>query len=83
VVAAFWCWCEAQCQRHDLLPSNPLTKALKYAMARSDQPKEFLSDPDVPIDTNHLERALRPISVQPGAERSGRSDRSTINDTPT
>ena len=63
VVTAFWRWCELQCQRHDLLPSNPLTKALKYAMARTDKLKVFLSDPDVPIDTHHLERALRPIPM--------------------
>jgi len=62
-VHAFWQWCETQCQRHDLLPSNPLTKALKYAMARTDRLKVFLSDPAVPIDTNHLERALRPIPM--------------------
>ena len=60
---AFWQWCDEQCQRHDLLPSHPLTKALKYAMARTDRLKVFLSDPDVPIDTNHLERALRPIPM--------------------
>ncbi len=63
VVAAFLEVCEAQCRRHDLLPSNPLAKALKYAMARTDQLKVFLSDPEVPIDTNHLERALRPIPM--------------------
>ena len=63
VVAAFWRWCETQCRRHDLLPSNPLTKALKYAMARTDKLKVFLGDPAVPIDTNHLERALRPIPM--------------------
>jgi len=62
-VHAFWRWCESQCQRHDLLPSDPLTKALKYAMARTDSLKVFLSDPAVPIDTNHLERALRPIPM--------------------
>jgi len=62
-VHAFWQWCDEQCQRHDLLPSHPLSKALKYAMARVDSLKVFLSDPDVPIDTNHLERALRPIPM--------------------
>jgi len=36
VVTAFWTWCDNQCQRHDLLPSNPLSRALKYAMARVD-----------------------------------------------
>ena len=45
------------------MPSNPLTKALKYALARVDSLKVFLGDPDVPIDTNHLERALRPIPM--------------------
>jgi len=60
-VHAFWQWCDEQCRRHDLLPSHPLSKALKYAMARVDSLKVFLSDPDVPIDTNHLERALRPF----------------------
>ena len=62
-VHAFGQWCDAQCRRHDLLPSHPLTKALKYAMDRTDSLKVFLSDPDVPIDTNHLERALRPIPM--------------------
>jgi len=63
IINTFWVWCDRQCQRHDLLPSNPLSKALKYAMARVDSLKVFLSDPDVPIDTNHLERALRPIPM--------------------
>jgi transposase len=62
-VRAFWQWCDEQCQRHDLLPSHPLTRAVKYAMARTDRLKVFLSDPYVPIDTNHLERALRPIPM--------------------
>ena len=62
-VQAFWHWCDEQCQRHDLLPSHPLSKALKYAMARVDSLKVFLSNPEVPIDTNHLERTLRPIPM--------------------
>jgi transposase len=37
-----------------LLPSNPLTKALAYARDRRQALEVFLSDPDVPIDTNHL-----------------------------
>ncbi len=46
-----------------LLPSNPLTKALHYALERREGLSVYLSDPDVPIDTNHLERALRPIPL--------------------
>jgi transposase len=63
VVTAFGRWCEAQCQRHDLLPSNPLSKALRYARDRTEALSVYLADPEVPIDTNHLERALRPIPM--------------------
>jgi hypothetical protein len=61
IVRAFWAWCEAQCQRTDLVPSNPLAKALAYARERRSRLAVFLANPEVPIDTNHLERALRPI----------------------
>jgi len=61
VVTAFWAWCDKQCHRPDLLPSSPLSKALKYAMARKASLQVFLADPQVPIDTNHLERGLRVI----------------------
>jgi transposase len=63
VIRAFWGWCDDQCHRPDLLPSSPLAKALKYAMARRASLQVFLLDPDVPIDTNHLERGLRPIPL--------------------
>jgi transposase len=59
----FWAWCYEQRQRTDLVPSNPLAKALAYAWARREALKVYLSDPEVPIDTNHLERALRPIPM--------------------
>ncbi len=63
VVNTFWQWCEDQCHRPDLLPSHPLSKALNYARARVGNLRVFLGDPDVPIDTNHLERGLRPIPM--------------------
>jgi len=63
IVRSFWQWCDQQCQRADLLPSNPLSKALKYAMNRQAGLQVFLSDPDVALDTNHVERALRPIPM--------------------
>lgn len=59
IVQTFWRWCDDQCHRPDLLPSNPLAKALNYAMTR----QVFLTAPEVPIDTNHLERGLRPIPM--------------------
>jgi len=63
VVHAFWGWCDQQCYRHDLLPSDRLTKALKYAMNRRAELQVFLSDPQVPLDTNHVERELRVIPM--------------------
>jgi len=63
IVKSFWHWCEQQCHRSDLLPKDPLSKALKYVMNRRLSLQVFLSDPDVPLDTNHLERALRAIPM--------------------
>ncbi len=63
VVDAFFAWTEAQLQRAALLPSNPLTKALHYTLERRVALSVYLDDPDVPIDTNHLERALQPIPL--------------------
>ena len=34
LVEQFFAWCDQQSQRQDLLPSNPLTKALAYAKER-------------------------------------------------
>jgi transposase len=80
-VDAFFAWCDEQCQRIDLIPSNPLSKALKYVQTREAALRLYLSDPDLPIDTNHLERALRVIPMgrkswlfcwsELGAERVG------------
>lgn len=63
VVDAFLNWCYEQRQRIDLVKSNPLSKALTYTMNRVEALKVYLSEPDVPIDTNHLERALRVIPM--------------------
>jgi len=63
LVEQFFAWCDLQSQREDLLPSNPLAKALVYAKEREVELKVFLNDPDVPMDTNHLERALRVIPM--------------------
>jgi len=63
VVHEFWAWCEQQRNRMELVPSNPLAKALKYAFERVEELQVFLGDPDVPVNTNHLERALRSIPM--------------------
>ena len=81
VVETFWRWCREQCHRPELMPKSPLAKALNYAQERRPGLEVFLDDPAVAIDTNHLERALRPIplgkrnwlftSSEVGAQRVG------------
>jgi transposase len=62
-VEQFFEWVDAQLQRYGLLPTNPYTKALAYARERRVALSVFLTDPEVPIDTNHLERSLRAIPM--------------------
>ena len=63
VVDRFFAWVDKQRQGGVLLPSNQLTKALNYVHEREDGLRLFLSDPEIPIDTNELERALRVIPM--------------------
>ncbi len=63
IIAEFFNWIYEQRQRLDLLPKHPLTKALNYAHNRHAQMKVYLTHPQVAIDTNHLERALRVIPM--------------------
>jgi transposase len=62
-VEAFFEWIERQFERQGLLPSSPFTQALGYARERRVGLEVFLEDPDVQMDTNHLERALRVIPM--------------------
>lgn len=60
---AFFAWCDEQCQRIDLVPSNRLSKALAYVRKREAALRCYLDKPDLAIDTNHLERTLRVIPM--------------------
>ncbi len=46
-----------------LKPATPFTKALAYVRDRKQELSVFLTDPDVALDTNHLERALRVVPM--------------------
>ena len=63
VVEAFFEWLSKEQSSQSLLPSNLFSKAAAYALPREKALSVFLSDPDVPLDTNHLERALRVIPM--------------------
>lgn len=63
VVDRFFEWVSTQLKDNTLLPSNHLTKALNYVDKRKDALELFLTDPEIPIDTTELERALRVIPM--------------------
>jgi len=63
LVATFFVWVQRQFDEQGFLPSSPLTKALAYVRERQAGLSIYLDDPEVPIDTNHLERALRVIPM--------------------
>ena len=80
LVDKFFDWVDKQFEQLGLLPSNPLTKALAYVHERRARLSVFLHDPEVAIDTNHIERALRAIptgrnSAKSAFMRSWRHDR--------
>jgi transposase len=62
-VERFFAWVDSCLGVHGLRPSTPFTKALNYARERRPGLELFLTDPDVPMDTNHLERALRAVPM--------------------
>ena len=63
IVDEFFAWLRATLADRALLPSNPFTAAAHYALERERALRVFLDHPDVPIDTNHLEREIRPIAL--------------------
>jgi len=60
-VDAFFAWVNRCLEEHGLRPTTPFTQALNYVRERRPGLEIFLTDPDVPMDTNHLERNLRAI----------------------
>jgi len=63
LVDEFFHWCHQERQRPELIKTNPLSKALAYAENHQASLRVFLDDPDVQMDTNHLERLLRCIPM--------------------
>jgi transposase len=63
LVEGFFKWVCERLEDKALLPTNRFVQALGYAHAHRQALSVFLADPDVPLDTNHLERSLRPIPL--------------------
>ena len=63
VADRFFAWIDKQFAALGFLPSSPFIAALAYIRERRAGLEVYLDDPDVSIDTNHLERALRVIPM--------------------
>ena len=59
------------------LPHSPLGKAIAYLGKHFDGLKVFLADPDVPLDNNRTERALRGVVLGRKNHFGSRSERGT------
>jgi hypothetical protein len=59
-------WIDKQFDSNGFLLSSPFLSALAYIRERRAGLEVYLDDPDVAIDTNHLERALRVIPMGAG-----------------
>jgi transposase len=63
VLDRFFAWIDEQFDKQGFLPSSPFLGALAYIRERRVGLSVYLDDPDVSIDTNHLEPALRVIPM--------------------
>ncbi len=63
IIKTFFTWVFEQRQRPEILPKSRMGKALYYAHNQQTKLEVYLTHPDVLIDTNHLERALRVIPL--------------------
>jgi transposase len=63
IVDEFFRWLTTTFATKVLLPTNAFTRAVNYALEREKALRVFLEYPNVPMDTNGVERALRPIPM--------------------
>lgn len=63
IAEQLFAWINKQFDKQGFLPSSPFTKAMAYARERKEGLMVYLDDPDVAIDTNAIERALRVIPM--------------------
>ena len=63
LVDDFFAWLKQTGITEVILPTNPFGQAARYALEREAGLRVFLANPDVPLDTNHLEREIRPVAL--------------------
>lgn len=73
LVAAIRAWCVA----HPVLPESALGKAIRYTLDLWPGLTAFLTEPALPLDTNHVERGMRALAVGRKNHYGSRSERGT------
>ena len=63
LVDALFTYLERQIAESIFMPSNAFLKAAQYMLDRRKELEVFLERPDIPLDTNAVERAIRPSVV--------------------
>jgi transposase len=63
LVESLFTYLEKQIAESVFLPSNAFHKAAQYMLDRRAALEVFLDNPNVPLDTNHVERSIRPTVV--------------------
>ena len=63
LVDVFFTWLKHTVVTEVILPTNPFGQAARYALEREAGLRVFLLNPDVPLDTNQLEREIRPVAL--------------------
>lgn len=59
--ASLMLWLEAEL--HRMAPRSPLSDAIRYALVWWDDVCRFLDDGQIELDTDTVERAIRPIAL--------------------
>jgi len=62
IVDGLFQWCQ-DTVGPTLSPKNPIRKAIQYGVNREAQLRVVLEDPALPLDTNAVERQIRPIKL--------------------
>jgi len=73
LVAQIRAWCVA----HPVLPESALGNAIRYTLELWPGLIAFLTEPALPLDTNHVERGLRALAVGRKNHYGSRSERGT------
>lgn len=63
IVDALFSYLDKQVAESVFLPSNAFHKAAQYVLNRREPLSAFLDNPNIPLDTNHVERSIRPTVI--------------------